>query len=210
MGHGENIPLRTELQLQNADSGDGLTALPAVERSLYAGYVAKPRNSNLRNPVQDDGRNPVRFDFEPETAAWGRIGRLLSLSGSAASCHLPLQTGTLIWLGFLPNDPDTPWILGAESVARNAPVTRDNSDEYVLRTCLGAIVKIIDQVERNCAWEIATPGGRRLRLDDNARLLRMELATGKRGQRILCAPVGMHVKIGDQLELDFNQTNGKI
>ncbi len=210
LGHGESVPLRTELQLQNADSVDVWTALPTVERSLYAGFVANPRNGNPRNPVQEDGRYPVRFDFESETAAWGRIGRILGLSGSSAACHLPLQTGTRIWLGFLPNDPDTPWILGAESVARNAPVTRDNSDEFVIRTRFGATANAIDQADGKCAWEIATPGGHLVRLDDGAQQLRMELATGERGQHILCDSAGMHIKIGEQFELDFDQTNGEI
>lgn len=212
LGHGGQAPYQVQLVLQPEKATVPIPAPDNPKRGSLRARIAAPHNDYENNPVQMDGKYPIRFDFEAHDAPlWGQIPRVQPLAGEQSALHFPLQAGTEVWLGFETGKPDEPWILGAlESPRQPAPVISENSDDFIIRTRSGNQLRITDRNKKHGQWELRTAQGAALLMCDPSEQISLASADKKQTITLDSQQGRIDIRCADHMELSLDSQKDRI
>lgn len=209
LSHSAAKPLKSHLTLMPWDQFPTLCVKPLSRPPAITGYIAIPKKETDLNPVQEDGRYPIRLWFESSnTPPWGRIARIQPLAGAQSAMHFPLQAGTAVWLGFLPHLPDQPFILGAmETAQQPSPVTQKNANDYVIQTRKGQRFRLADTPQAEGIFEFQGKQGFTFRIQEETGDISLETPQGENRLELSRDKQQVSIQCGPSLSLSLNAEN---
>ncbi len=159
--------------------------------------------------LDEQGRYRLRMDFDNRRSGQAQASLPVRLAqpyaGSDYGFHFPLHAGTEVLVGFVNNDIDRPYIVGAVNNAETpSPVTATNKTQNVLRTWGGNELTMDDQQGKEKIELFTRDRKLSLSLDATAQQNQVRLAT-EEGDMKLHAGKGMVVEAGGNQDVSVGK-----